>query len=164
MYKSVAAGYLRSEGRGLVFVLILFVLALAAPSFGALLDRYRPVSHWLEVRDVHVDDALAGEDPPMHVDRSINMDFRGDYVAVVRREGEGGFSYHCAGAGVSDYHTDAVLPRPLALSWWISPARCDLGPGRYRVDTLWRIRTRGGPVRELRNRSNVFEIHPVRRP
>lgn len=161
MYKSVVAGYLRSEGRGLVFVGILFLLVLAAPSLGGLIDRYVPTARWLEVRSVKVEDAMAGDDPIMHVDRAINTTFHGEYVAIIKRKGIAGFSYFCSGIGGSDYRPDAVLPDPLHLSWWVYPSRCDLPPGRYLVDTLWRIDTPSGVTREVRNRSNIFTIHPA---
>lgn len=161
MYRSVAVDYLRSEGKGLAFALILFLMALAAPSFGGLVDHYMPASYWIEVRAVHVDDALAGEDPPMRVDMEIRRPFRGDAIAIVKRRGINGFSYFCGGAVFNDFRADDVLPEPLTLSLWIWSGQCDLPPGRYLVDTLWRIETRSGRVREVRSRSNVFDIHRI---
>lgn len=158
MYKRVAAEYIRAESRGLIFVGILFFLALAAPSLGTVIDPYLPTWFWLDVRSVHVADTVAGEDPIMTVDRTIRRDFRGDYTVIIKRKRPHGFVFYCAGSGSSDYNTDAALPDPLKLSWWLYPARCDLTAGSYRVDTLWRIDTKSGNVREVRKRSNVFEV------
>lgn len=158
MYRATAAGYMRREGRGVAVALILFALALAAPSLGGFVDRFVPVSFWFEVRSVHVFDAPAGEDPRMAVDRTIHRPFTARYIAIVRRRGENGFSHFCSGSDTTDYQPDAAFPDPLTLSWWTWPKRCALPPGTYRLDTLWRIETQTGVVRDLRNRSNEFRI------
>lgn len=142
-------------------------IAMAAAS--SILEIKRdlaPASDWLAVSEIHVYDAWAGEAPFISVDREIKQPFHGEWFVTVRRVSDGTNSFACLAEGRADYATDARIPPNSTMDWWTYPARCRLDPGRYRMDTQWRIHAQGFPEKVARARSNTFEIHasPWRSP
>lgn len=120
-----------------------------------------PATSWLRVSRLHVYDAWEGEPPFMDVDRTIVHPFVGEWQSTVRIVSDGTNSFACLAEGKAAYSTDARLPPNLTLDWWTYPAKCRPPPGRYRLDTTWTIKPPGYPVKELTQRSNVFEIHAL---
>lgn len=125
--------------------------------------HFMPGWFWLEVDDVFVHDTIADSTPKMTVERTIHRPFVGFWAVNVKREGNNGFSFACGSSGTIDYQPDVQLPDPLTLDWWTYPIPCNLGPGRYRVDTTWTIDLQGGAEKTIRKRSNVFSVFPTQR-
>ena len=110
---------------------------LCVPVLAALLW---PMSFWLEVRTVHVNDARADEPITMLVDREIKRGFFGTYNVTVHRWTNRGPEAYCTARGEEwDYAAGAVYPVPLTLRWWVGGKReCSaLPPGQYQVTTRW---------------------------
>jgi hypothetical protein len=111
------------------------------------------------VRRVYVNDTFVGTIPTIEVDRIIWRDFHGQWLAEVEQQQRGGgFAVVCAESGYSNYRTDAVMPDQLDLDWWTYPRHCELEPGIYRVDTVWRWQPPGFPIKETRYMSNTFTV------
>lgn len=121
-----------------------------------------PSSYWFEVRQVVVNDTVAGVSPTMAVDRTIHTSFRGWWVAEVeKQQSHGGFSVVCAQSGRNNYNADAGLPDALDLDWWTYPLHCELTPGRYRVDTTWSFSPASFPEKHVHYVSNEFLVMPA---
>ena len=141
-----------------------FVLALGWLIWLGLTHLW-PASYWLEVRDVHVHNAIEGEQILMSVDRLIVRDFIGRYYVQVRIVGEDDQTGHvlCLGDGGGPYIVGSDLPDPITLGWWVSNQDCGALPvGRYRVATTWRISPDFPllPQKYLTVFSNSFEVLP----
>lgn len=120
-----------------------------------------PASIWLEVSDVRVFDARAGEPIPMAVARRINRDFNGTWAAGIRRLEPDGWTPYCPAKGGVPYQTDSKLPNPLTLQWWTHPDCQSLQPGTYQMRTTWTILGDGLlPNKYVTADSNIFEIRP----
>lgn len=119
-----------------------------------------PAATWLDVRAIHVYDSFEGEPPFISVDRAIRRPFLGEWTATVRIVSDGTNSAACIAEGRASYAVDARIPADATLDWWTHPAKCRLGAGRYRLDTIWRIWPAGYPEKMLLTQSNVFEVHP----
>lgn len=119
-----------------------------------------PATDWLSVKEMHVYDAWAGEPPYLSVNRTINRPFYGEWIATVRRASYGTLAFACIAEGRASYATDARFPPDMTLDWWTFPTKCRLEPGRYRLDTEWRISPPNHPQKQLRVQSNIFEVHP----
>lgn len=117
-----------------------------------------PASAWFEVIGVTVSDTRAGQPVRMNVSRIIHAPFTASWVATVRRMTDNGLEFACSSFGTNDYRLESTLPEPLTLDWWTYPVRCDLKPGRYRLDTLWTLDLPGYPPKTVGAQSNVFEI------
>lgn len=133
----------------------------------------RPVTDWIELRAVYIDDPVAfGVDPAVHVDRVIHRSFDGGYDVIVRTEGN---VTVCRGRRDLRYLDDSQLPNsgpgiqagvPL-LSWWAEdpdPGEgCDeighLPPGYYSAVTCHRVYLGGiFSTKERCVSSNVFRV------
>ena len=139
-----------------VFVLALVWLTLL------LVVHFWPASSWLEVRKVVVGPARAGEPVPMIVDREVNRPFLGEWTVTIRKWSEGGPVIYCTATGTTQYSTAADLPRDLTLDWW-TDGRCPtLSPGKYVIDTTWRINPMLPflPAKHVQAESNIFEVTP----
>lgn len=137
---------------------------LSVAGASSIIDLRRnldPATDWLSVSEVHVHDALVGEPPVLSVKRVIKRPFFGEWIATVRRASDGTLAFACLAEGRASYATDAKLPPGLNMDWWTFPTKCRLEPGRYRLDTDWRIWPPDHPLKQLRVQSNIFE---VRRP
>lgn len=119
-----------------------------------------PAATWLDVRAIHVYDSFEGEPPFISVDRAIRRPFLGEWTATVRIVSDGTNSAACIAEGRASYAVDERIPADATLDWWTHPAKCRLGAGRYRLDTIWRIWPAGYPEKMLFTQSNVFEVHP----
>lgn len=118
-----------------------------------------PVSLWLDVRSVHVSDTVSGQQPVMVVDRTIKRNFDAVWRVELEREfSEGRFGIVEIARGDSSYNPDAQLPEPLTMDWWTYPKEFRLLPGRYRIETCWRIAMDIIADRRKCIMSNVFEV------
>lgn len=118
-----------------------------------------PASFWLEVRSIRVFDANVGDTPIMAVDRTIRRDFRGEWIASIRKLESGGWTSYCTAKGSTNYEANSVYPDPLTLKWWTHPDCHPLPPGKYAMRTSWAIKGVGPiPDKEVTADSNIFEI------
>jgi hypothetical protein len=142
-------------------MLLLLLPLAAAPTIVNAYKGLIPASLWLNVTKVYVADAVVGQAPVMDVVRSINHPFKGSWVAEVqKKQPSGDFSAFCTGTGINVYTPQDNLPDAIDLDWWTYPTRCELTPGKYRVETFWIINPANYPTKETSRRSNVFEIAP----
>ena len=124
-----------------------------------------PPTRWFEVTEFHVEDARVGESPRMRVGRVIRRPVTADRTITVRRIlTDGRSTTVCSRHGVRDLMPASVLPPDLTLDHWMTippKERCPLlGPGRYRVTTVWQLHIPGAPGKEYRVESNTFEVRP----
>lgn len=143
------------ERRWWMLIATAWVLLLMASSMRSVL----PASYWYDAGDVFVFDTIEGVDATIAFDREIRRAFKGEYIVTIRRITERGPVQHCTIKGESVYSTDAVMPDPITMSWWLFPERerCDFPPGRYRMTTLWRIFV-GDDVKQVKRASNIFTV------
>lgn len=133
-----------------------FIVGLIAWAAFVSITDYWPASRWLEVRSIQIDNATAGEEVTMTVDRQIHSDFIGEWVVSVRNLDDG---VVCTATGVSNYRKGAKSPTPLTLDWWTNGECAILPAGKYFVATDWMIRPHGiCPEKTIRQDSNVFEV------
>lgn len=128
-----------------------------------LFDAYqdtRSASEWLVVDRVIVRDTKQGLPVRMHVERQIVKDFTGTWSVNIRSVSTDGLEIACTASGGGLYRKAARFPDPLTLDWWTFPVRCDLPPGQYTVDTVWRIQAASDRVKTVTALSNVFTILP----
>lgn len=138
---------------------LLILLLLPVVLYRHYLDAL-PSTSFMTVSALHISDAPAGTSPEMTVKRSIHWPFVGEWNNTLRHRTPEGFVSVCTSSGVTGFHPDNALPRPLTLDHWMRPGRCILLPGDYRLDTVWSIHSDGYPEKFLRGTSNVFTIHP----
>lgn len=124
----------------------------------ALIINTLPSSIWLEVHRVQVDDTTHLESPRMEVVRRIKTPFKARWTVTVMREGARGYYTFCTAHGFNDYRPENELPDDMRLDWWTWPTQCRLPEGRYYVNTLWVLEIPGFPEKEVRSRSNVFQV------
>ena len=130
-----------------------------------VLSHTIPASFWLEVRTVEFSDSVEGNPPRLAVDRTIHRAFRGSFDVDVKREAGSEFVTHCRrhSPGPFDYGSPpAPIPADADLRWWldIPPNRdCAWLPGRYIVETAWRIYLPLGITLRVDRTSNIFTIH-----
>lgn len=101
-----------------------------------------PVSWWLVVDHITVNDGVAGQPITMDVDRTINRTFEGEWRVEVRRMERGAWESYCTTSTKRQtYEADAALPDPVTLEWWAwTEPRCySLPEGTYRITTVWTI-------------------------
>ena len=122
------------------------------------LASIEPAENWLAVSGITVGDSDAGSPILMTVNRVIHRPFIANWVATVRRVVGDGVEVTCTATSTASYRPDAVLPRPVTLDWWTYPIQCVLPPGRYRLDTVWRIDAGGGVTKLVTAESNIFTI------
>lgn len=114
---------------------------------------------WFVVRNVAVPDFVQGVDPLITYSREVRQSFIGEWLVEVHRVGEDQFQA-CYGSGRSRYETDERIPDAgVPLSWFVGN-HCDLAPGKYILDTTWRILADGYPPKEVRFMSNPFTVIP----
>lgn len=151
----------------LAYPLVVILVTIASiPSIVSIYKEFAPASDWLVVDKVFVHDAGEGIPNPMDVDRTIVSDFTGEWVAEIHAmdPNRGAFSHHCSSKGENEYHTTDQLPptgvgpKDLNINWWTWPKKCKLTKGKYRIDTIWRIKPLNYPQKEVRHSSNVFEV------
>lgn len=135
-------------------------MALAAIYTGqAVIDLVVPASRWFEVQSIKVRDTTTGTAPTMVVSRTIHRPFYGEWTAEVERMNtNGSFTMICQAEGRANYNPGNALPSNLDLDWWTYPVHCNLGAGKYRLDTIWRVFPKGITPREVHYVSNVFEV------
>jgi hypothetical protein len=138
-----------------------FIVAGLLLLAGAAIVQCWPASFWLEVRAVRVFDSHAGHDVVMAVDRIIKRDFRGEWVASIRRLEQGKWVSFCTAMGVTNYGSDSELPDPLTLQWWTYPDCHPLPVGKYQMRTSWVVLGEAFlPDKSVHADSNIFEIKP----
>lgn len=128
-----------------------------------ILSNIIPASNWFEVNRVFFSDSVTGHPPHLTVDRIIHRQFRGSWDAEVKREDGSVFDSHCLRHSPVpfDYKPTARIPPDADLRWWleIPPNRdCRWEPGRYIVETTWRIYLWLGVTLKVKSVSNVFTI------
>ena len=118
-----------------------------------------PVSAWFEVNEVFVPDHEVGEDPVVIYDRTVHERVVGFWIAEVQRLGENGaLTNVCPGSGVAEYDPGEALDAPsITLSWYMD-RQCNLGPGQYRIKTVYTFSKPDWPDKELTTASNVFTV------
>lgn len=121
---------------------------------------YQDPDDWMVVEKVHVFDAVAGTSPNMEVNRKIVQPFRGTWLAEVNKRGQYGWTAVCSASGTNYYEPKDNLPDDIDLDWWTYPTKCPLGPGEYRVETVWTIRVPHLYPLEVMNTSNEFRVYP----
>ena len=127
---------------------------LAVSAFHATL----PASWWFDAGTVHVSDARPGECPAMDFDRTIERDFRAEWVVTIMKQRiDGRFTTYGTYTGGNDYRPENVLPDDLNLCWWTWEDDLRLMGGAYKVNTLWVLDVDGGE-REIRRSSNAFRV------
>lgn len=120
-----------------------------------------PAGWWFEVRSVRVFDSVSGGPVLMAVDRTIHRDFRGAWVASIRKLERGRWVSYCTASGTTNYSTDSDLPDPLMLRWWTYPDCHPLPPGKYAMRTSWIIQGAGPlPDKSVQADSNIFQVMP----
>lgn len=128
--------------------------------YGAIANFTRsivPNSHFMEITMKIVNDTRTGVSPILVVERFINQEFVAEWTVTVREVGDAGLSVVCVGRGRAHYSPKTLLPNPVSLDWWIGHNKCQLRPGRYRIDTSWEII--GETNRVLRSNSNIFQVY-----
>lgn len=129
--------------------------------FGAYYAAHAvPAEYWLDVKSVRAGPALAGQEVPMAVDRTVNRSFQGSWQVSVKRYGVAGWVASCTASGSSWYTPDSELPAHLDLRWWTRGQCPTLSEGRYIIDTAWTIEPSvwGMPTKHTVVRSNIFEV------
>ena len=133
---------------------------VALPALGVV-NALRPSSDWFVVTRVAVADTVVGVPPSMHVEREIKRDFWGEWTVSVRRLDDGSFDATCLATGRANYRAGAIYPKTFDLDRWTRPARCELPPGKYIVETAWKIDLADGfNDKFLKIDSNAFEVKP----
>lgn len=122
-----------------------------------------PVSFWFRAGQTIVADAVPGTCPAMVFDRDILGPFSAEWTVTIMRDlGDGTLETHRTFRGRNDYRPENALPPALDLCWWAGvtdPAALGLAEGEtYRVNTLWKVDTGGGPHRLVRRSSLPFTI------
>lgn len=138
----------------------------------AQLDKENaPASNWLTVENITIPAFHEDEDPVIIVDRTIHKGFYGVWAVDFEEVTNAGVIYTCGFQGRADYSTNAVLPNPLHLSWWVYEKNNSLSTcmekapaGTYRLCTTWRIYPEGYPEKRVKACSNIFEVLPPRQP
>ena len=134
------------------------VLILALWVVAWLVVNLWPVSFWLDVRQVQVFSAEAGQPVRMAVDRVIKRQFYAQWSVRVRKVEDGGWLTACAASGAGTYEPIATLPVSLDLGWW-TDGRCQALPaGEYLVNTTWRIEGGLLPDKVASVDSNIFRV------
>lgn len=125
-----------------------------------------PSTAFMSVSEIRIADAPVGTSPEMTIKRDIHWPFIGEWNNILRHRTPEGFVSVCTSSGVTGFHPDNALPRPLTLEYWMRPGRCILPPGDYRLDTVWTIHSDGYPEKFLRGTSNIFTIYspPLTKP
>lgn len=147
-----------------VALFILFMMIAATiPTVVPVYKENVTAKRWFTVQDVHVEDTVVGKTPVMKVDRTIHKPFHAEWIAEVHKQNpDGSFAFFCKGDGENDYNTSDRLPtgNKLNLDWWTWPTQCRLPEGKYTVDTLWVLKLPNYPDKQVRAKSNVFEVRP----
>lgn len=151
----------------MVISLTIHLLFLTFFSLGRTAAGYDfAADEFFQVHSVVIEDTQYGQDPQMHVERTIVQDFPGTWIArVATEDGE----WVCGNEGSSPYRTDARLPDSIGLfDFWLfidteQPGQyCrdgyyPLPVGCYIVDTTWEVHDeRVEPPRLVHARSNRF--------
>lgn len=147
--------------------LVIHLLFLVFFSLGRTVAGYDyRANEFFEVTSVEIENTPYGQDPQMHVDRTIHQAFSGTWIArIATTDGE----WVCGNEGSAPYKPDARLPERLGLfDFWLfidaeQPGQyCrdgyyPLPRGCYIVDTTWEIHDdRVTPPRLVSARSNEF--------
>lgn len=124
-----------------------------------------PMSYWLEVRMVHINDSRVGDPITMLVDRVVKRSFTGIWAVGVYAWNGRAFVPHCTAHGRErPYKQGAEYPEPLTLKWWTEdePACRSLPAGQYMVTTRW-VNTGNEfplPDKSVSKDSNIFAVRP----
>lgn len=140
---------------------ISFVVAGALLLIAFAVMQFWPASWWLDVQSVRVFDAKQGTPVVMAVVRTVKRDFRGEWVASIRRLENGRWINFCTATGKTNYGKEMVFPDPLTLQWWTHPSCHPLPAGKYVMRTSWVIlNVSFFPDKEVQADSNIFEVAP----
>jgi len=120
-----------------------------------------PPSHWFDVGPRFAVENASVSDPcaPMSADRVIVRDFQATWTVTLlkRNTTSGGYYTYDTFHGGNDYRVGNELPENVDICWWAGVETLQLTPGKYRMNTIWRLDVQGG-VREIRRSSNPFII------
>jgi hypothetical protein len=120
----------------------------------------RDGSEWMVVSRVLVADTQQGQPIKLFVEREIKKDFTATWSVNIRRVSADALEIACTASGGGLYRKEATLPVPITLDWWTFPVRCDLTPGQYVLDTVWRIQAASDRIKPVTASSRVFTIYP----
>lgn len=138
-------------------VLALFSMALIPPIY-SLYQTFAPASSWLVVHEVRIPDFKSGEDPVIFVNREVKREFSGEWKVEIKPEGKPILG-RCQGSGDNDYRPQSNPLNVKLFDWWMAIDICKIPPGKYRVETTWRIFPQGGyPEKQVRSLSNEFTV------
>ena len=132
-----------------------FVAIMLGPQF---VKQFEASENWFQVASIVIPDTRRGSPVTMTVNRVIRQPFVADWVVTVRELRPEGPVIACTASGTSAYKTEAAFPTPLTLDWWTFPIRCDLRPGKYALDTVWRIDVGSSVTKTVTAASNAFEV------
>lgn len=120
-----------------------------------------PAERWLDVEALSVRNARVGSMPIVEFDRTIHRDFDGEWRTMVRRAERGGWVVACASDWrPNSYRTDARLPYPVTLGWFIWDDECasTLPAGLYRLEAEWIINVGSWFERDVHRDGILFEV------
>ena len=137
-----------------------FIVAGIGYALNEFYQDNRTGDEWLTVSRVLVADTRQGQPIKLFVDREIKKDFTATWSVNIRRVSADALEIVCTASGGGLYRKEATLPTPLTLDWWTFPVRCDLPPGQYVLDTVWRIQAASDRTKPVTASSRVFTIHP----
>lgn len=150
--------YLKVKSSEIVMaILVFFFLLGVTPSWVEFWRAGTNPSQFFEVHQLYIPDMPAGENPAILYDRAIKTSFHGTWVAEVQMIQGSGFYSVCRGKGESNYSPQKALPDPLTLDWFMG-TKCNLSPGKYRVEVIWNLSVPGYPNLQVTVVSNVFEV------
>jgi hypothetical protein len=116
---------------------------------------------WFVVRNIAIPDFVQGADPLITYSREIRQPFIGEWIAEVHGVSASNDFPICVGSGRANYTPKETLPDAGVLLSWYMGKDCRLEPGKYVIDTTWRILPEGYPPKVIQFASNPFAVRPV---
>lgn len=125
-----------------------------------------PATDWMEITELHVDDAMPGEDPRIVYARTFYQDSPGNWAVNVfryRDDKDVIGTVYCSGSGVATYKAGRELP-PAAtrLSWLMGRegSPCTFARGTYKAVVTVTVTPPGYPSKIIEKESNYFLVPP----
>lgn len=99
-----------------------------------------PISHWYDVGDLALPEAVEGQPVRIEYHGGAVRDFMGSYTVIARDFGTRAVVCDAA-SGPFRYEVGAPRPDPLTMDWWApGDDRCSsLSQGTYSLETCWRV-------------------------
>lgn len=138
-------------------ILLAFVLF---GSFRSAMDYYYLHSSLDPIfkASVSVPNFKRGENMDVLYQRIIGVEFNGDFSVEVKRLSDN--ATVCKGSGTNITYTPGEGMSDSSFNWYVgSDCASKLQPGEYYLETNYRIRVEGKPVRFLKTISNIFSVY-----